>query len=141
MGALGTVSTAELTQRGSCQGWQLGCSLWSKAMGCPWTPSILEAAAEGGHIPVLQHLLDKKCPFDGKAPLAAASKCHRDVLQFLLENKCPFDFRTCAATAQTGHLALLQWVREVAHCNWNASTCASVSSWSQAFGCPPVGKK
>jgi len=47
--------------------------LWSKAMGCPWTPSIFTAAAEGGHIPVLQHLLDKKfsCGSDWASCLAA----------------------------------------------------------------------
>ena len=97
------------------------------------------AAAEGGHLEVLQLLRTDGCPWSKHTCEYAAKGGHLEVLQWARANGCPWNRCTCSAAAEGGHLELLQWARANG-CPWNRNTrkyaSGSVMEWVVASGVP-----
>jgi len=95
----------------------------ARRLRAPWDSSTCAAAAEGGHVHVLQWLRggDTKwrCPWDEDTCAAAARGGHVHVLRWVRQRKCPWDQGTCLEAATHGQLAALQWARKNA-CPWHA---------------------
>ena len=66
---------------------------WARANGCDWNEATCSAAAEGGHLEVLQWL---------RGPIAG----------------CNWNADTCMMAAGGGHIAVLKWARANG-CDWN----------------------
>lgn len=93
-----------------------------RRLGGPWDEGTSQAAAQGGHLHVLQWLragpMKARCPWDERTCEAAARGGHIDVLRWMRQRKCKWDEGTCFAAATKGHLAVLQWARKNA-CPWD----------------------
>ena len=106
---------------------------------------LLDAAAEYGHLHIIQWLSSKRCcpRLDTFVSGAAAKGGHLDVLMWLKANGCPCDEWTCGCAAQEGHLTILKWLRENG-CLLNESVYASAAFgghidilvWLRENGCP-----
>jgi len=115
---------------------------WSKR-DLPWNEETCAAAAEGGHLHIIQWARANGCPWDRWTCAWAADNGHFEVLQWARENGCPCDTRPCSRAAQKGHLDILQWARENG-CPWDESTCAcaaygghlEVLQWARMNDCP-----
>jgi hypothetical protein len=59
--------------------------MWAREQDCTWDVSTCDAAAEGGHL---------------------------EVLQWAREHNCEWTMYTCAYAAESGHLEVMQWARE-----------------------------
>ncbi len=112
---------------------------YHETLKCPLDKRIYNAAAEGGHLGVLQWARANGCSRDGWTCSLAAVKGHLAVLQWARANGCPWDEETCEEAAKYGHLEVLQWARTNG-CPWNAETWwqadSSVKQWLRANGCP-----
>ena len=91
----------------TCQRWYSVIKLLSvKRLTC-------KAAAEGGHLEVLQWAREHGCPWDEKTCYWAAYLGHLKILQWAREHDCPWDENICARTAaRKGHLHVQQWLWE-----------------------------
>tara|TARA_B110000459_G_C16382740_1_gene390586 strand:- start:389 stop:757 length:369 start_codon:yes stop_codon:yes gene_type:complete len=79
--------------------------------------------------------------------MAAAEFGHLEVLQLLHENGCPWKEETCAMASSSGKLEVTQWLRTNG-CLWNARTFFraervmfhgdEMSNWLIANGCPKL---
>jgi hypothetical protein len=86
----------------------------ARVNGAPWDRHTCAAAAEGGHLELLQWLrTQSRCPWDVWTCADAASFGRLEVLQWARaqEPPCPWDLFTCAYAALGGHLELLRWAR------------------------------
>ena len=114
-----------------------GCAI------CRWCERTCMAAAENGHLHVLQWCREMGCPWGAETCVGAAMNGHLNVVQWCHENECPWDSRTCAFAAANGHLHVLQWCRENG-CPWNEQTTGwaaaegrfDVVQWCHNHGCP-----
>ena len=70
-----------------------------------------EAAAEGGHLSVLQWARHNGCDWNWKTCVAAAGGGNLSILQWARQNGCDWDSETCEAAAEGGHLSVLQWAK------------------------------
>jgi len=78
-----------------------------------WGDEELAAAAAGaGHLPMLQWLRTRGCPWNASTLAHAAAGGHREVLEWAIAQGCPRDARACAGAASAGDLATLRWLRE-----------------------------
>lgn len=60
-----------------------------------WDITATAAAAEGGHLEVLEWLREQGCPWDASACAKAAEGGHLGVLQWARRNGCPWDTGLC----------------------------------------------
>eukprot|EP00891_Asterochloris_glomerata_P004079 jgi/Astpho2/4079/fgenesh1_pm.00063_%23_32_t len=122
---------------------------------------ICYAAATGGHLEVLQWLLEQGWDwhgdFDEDISEAVARKGHLAVLRCLQHHGCAWDWRTCKAAATGGHLAVLQYAHQNGWghlavlqyarqngCGWGPGVCLaagrhgnlSILKWLRQHGCP-----
>jgi hypothetical protein len=72
------------SRRAAAEGGHLDVLQWERANGCSWVQSTCEVAAKGGHL---------------------------EVLKWARANGCPWDEWTCAYAAEGGHLDVLRWAR------------------------------
>lgn len=77
--------------------------------GCPWNEDTCRAAAEGGHLHILQWAKKEGCSWDEWTCTGAAARGNLEMLQWVVENGCPWDEATCEAAAAAGHLHILKW--------------------------------
>ena len=59
-----------------------------------------------------------RCQWDAGTSYAAAEGGHLEVLQWARANGCDWNADTCSAAAKGGHLEVLQWLRANG-CDWN----------------------
>ena len=59
--------------------------------GCAWDDWTCSAAAEGGHLEVLQYAHEKGCPWNARTCTEAARGGHLEVLKYLIDEGCPWD--------------------------------------------------
>lgn len=115
------------------------------------TERFCNAAAEAGHVPVLQlfRAQQRPCPWDSRVCYEVAEAGHVHVLEWVREQQlpCRWDTSLCVTAAMHGQLAVLQWLRrQQPPCPWNARvrTAAAreghvdVLDWAVANGCPVV---
>lgn len=99
---------------------------WLLKLGCSLDLLVCGAAALNGHLPVLQWAHANGCPWSACTLRNAARGGHLPLLQWAQAKGCPWDEETCMEAAFFGHLEVLQWAR--AHgCPWNADTCESAA--------------
>eukprot|EP00873_Tetraselmis_striata_P038495 jgi/Tetstr1/458759/TSEL_045144.t1 len=84
---------------------------------CEWAANCGAAAAQEGHLDVLQWAREQGCPWDEVTCAEAAGEGNLEVLQWARAQGCPWDDRTCFWAAKGGHLAALQWARAQG-CPW-----------------------
>jgi hypothetical protein len=145
-GALGTLQwLAKCASSFSLNGWRQDCEFSAEKFKAA---EICAAAAEGGHLAVLQWLRANdewdghSCEWDEQTCVGAAQGGHLAVLQWARANGCEWDADTCSSAAQGGHLATLQWARANG-CEWGELTCPAaaygghlaVLQWARANGC------
>ena len=103
------------------------------------------AAAQGGHLKLLQWLHERECswyPFD--ICYYAAANGDIPMLQWMHEIDCLWEGQACSSAATHGHLNVLQWLRCELKCRWTASICSDaaenghlhVIQWAHSEGCP-----
>ena len=90
-------------------------------------PDLPAAAAQQGHVAVLQLLHEVGCPFHATAAWRAAQGGHVSVLEFIAGGAwpggiTPWDESTCSEAAGAGELECLRFAREHG-CPWNSYTC------------------
>eukprot|EP00605_Chrysophyceae_sp_TOSAG23-4_P002086 GSChrysophyteH1.ASY1.ANO1.2307.1 assembled CDS len=95
---------------------------------CPLDEDTCHAAAEGGHLNVLQwaRSQDPPCPWDEWTCSDAAGGGHLHVLQWARSQDlpCRWDESTCSDAAKGGHLDVLRWLRsQDPPCLWDKYTC------------------
>ena len=91
----------------------------ARARGLAWDDGTATAAAEGGHLALLQWLRaqDPPCPWDAypcaSTCIAAVERGDLAMLQWLRaqDPPCPWDANVGHEAAWGGHLAILQWMR------------------------------
>ena len=103
-----------------------GESVWAR-----WNCGAVAAAAEGGHVEVLQWLRQNGCPWGNSASDStcyhAAWGGHLDVLKWARSQDppCPWNMTVCSVAAQGGHLDILKWARsQDPPCPWNMAVCS-----------------
>ena len=127
---------------------------WSISIGNYPDSDTSEQAARGGHIHVLQWMLDNadtlyQCMIRSLTviPLSvgifAARGGHLKTLEWLQDNNLFCQEHLCTAAAQYGHLELLKWLR-LHECPWDGGTCARAAAggyihileWLRLNECP-----
>jgi hypothetical protein len=128
---------------------QLAVLKWIRALGHPWTVSMFEAAAQGGHVAVFAWAHDISGPLclygDALVCEAAARGGHVAVLEWARRHGVKFPMRStmCTAAAAKGHLGTLEWLRRHGS-PWDADTCTvamrgrhhDLARWAVSNGCP-----
>ena len=114
-----------------------------------WHPRTTYVAAGAGHLEVLKYAHANGCPDHEHACAAAAQAGHLGVLQWLLKASAAGEsYRSrgaelCAAAARGGKLGVLQWLRGAGY-EWDMLTAFEASAgghkelaaWAQETGCP-----
>jgi hypothetical protein len=121
--------------------------IWAKLNGCPWDATTCSAAAEGGHLEVLQWARGHRHESESlikelESTITPARPGFATMTRARIET-CGWDEGTCEAAAGAGHLEVLQWARANG-CSWNcfsASAAAggghlAVLQWALGNGCP-----
>ena len=111
-----------------------GCAVINEA--------TFSAAARGGHMHIIQWLLDMGCTMSPSACAAAAEAGNLELLKWLRKNGCKWDEDSCASAACGGHYQILKWLRENG-CEWNSQTCFYIArrgdlgmlKWANSNGC------
>ena len=80
---------------------------------------VMEEAANGGHLELVQWLRGVGCEWAANVCQNAAEGGNLEVLQWLRANGCPWDFCTCTYAVYSGHVEVLRWARENG-CEWSA---------------------
>jgi len=118
-----------------------------------WVASqICAGAARRGQLQVLDFMLAAGHLDRNSAATASAAVFHGDdslsTLAWLLEHDVRFDASVFAAAANTSGVDTLVWLRDVAHCPWDASACRAAAAgryktervatlqWLVQAGCP-----
>lgn len=87
---------------------------------------VSRAAAEYGHINILQWVLDNHIEdWDEQVCRHAAGGGKLDTLKWLRANGCPWGASTCKDAVEGNHLQVLQWAHENG-CPWNESAFIAV---------------
>eukprot|EP00611_Tribonema_gayanum_P019784 TRINITY_DN3494_c0_g2_i1.p1 TRINITY_DN3494_c0_g2~~TRINITY_DN3494_c0_g2_i1.p1 ORF type:complete len:359 (-),score=31.87 TRINITY_DN3494_c0_g2_i1:256-1332(-) len=101
----------------AAEGGHLHVLQWLRTINCPWDASTCAAAARRGDLTVVQWLHAQGCPWDENACCEAAEGGHIEVAKYLFEQGCPWDGRVCCRAARYGQLSVLQFAH--AHgCPW-----------------------
>jgi len=66
------------------------------------------------------------CDWDSYTCKAAAESGHLHILQWARQHGCDWVSSTCKVAAAGGHFHVLQWAREQG-CNWNSKTCSAAA--------------
>lgn len=98
----------------------LSLFIWGYHRGCDIDKKTYEAAAEGGHLEILEWLKSYWIRARGRIPppwdedtcSTAASNGHLDALIWLVSNNCPWDDDVLDFAAEYGHLDILDWAEE-----------------------------
>jgi hypothetical protein len=78
---------------------------------CPLPADVVEAAAEGGSLEMLQWLKQRGCAFRKRTTFSAARRAHNiPVLRFLLHEGCDWHDDVCNEAAAVGDLEQLKWL-------------------------------
>ena len=81
---------------------------------------VFKWAAAGGHIPVMQFLLDNNCPFDEWVCTAAARKGQLEALKWAREHNMPWSKWALINAALGGHMEIIEWaVQNGAKWKWS----------------------
>lgn len=105
---------------------------------------VSNAAAESGHIHILQWLMDQGCIMDAYTVSCAVKKGQLEAVKWLRDQGYPWNSkRMCSLAAWAGHLHILQYAREQG-CPWHAATCdaaakggrVDIVEWLVENGCP-----
>lgn len=84
---------------------------------CYWTCDTTIGAAAGGHMSILEYVLDQGCDWSKDVPAKAARFGHFDILQWLYNSGYPIDFQEVAKKAMRGgHIEIVEWAREHSQC-------------------------
>ncbi len=83
-----------------------------KRMKCPITRQTCWAAAEGGHLNILQYIKSQAYPWDEFTCMSAARRGHLNILKYLRDQGCPWDSSACAGAAVGGHLSILKYLKD-----------------------------
>jgi hypothetical protein len=119
---------------------------WAKEQGfsSAFNEDTCEAAAQGGHLELLEFIHKNGCPWDNLTCAAAAKEGYFGILQWAYSNGCPLvgsEITECAAIG--GHLEILKWARDYSF-SWNSRVCTAaaehghfhVLKWAHQNGCP-----
>lgn len=79
------------------------------------------AAAEGGHLGILDYLRSRGCPWSPYTMSRAASRGRLHILRWAHERGCPSNQSATLAAAAGGHLCCLKFLRSIG-CPWNKSS-------------------
>eukprot|EP00752_Nemacystus_decipiens_P013275 g11762.t2 len=129
----------------------LACLQLMVEAGYHWKVEVLESAAFGGHLHVLDWALKNKCPIKNEAvglhavrggnqlvidwarakgfrmhiwAFAEAAKLgNLAIMEDLYATGCPFSASSCMGAAEHGHLHALKWLRERG-CPWDQFVCS-----------------
>lgn len=78
--------------------------------GFPWNETVINAAAEGGYIDIIQWCIENGCYFDiNSCAEAAASKSQLKVLQWLLSEELKVTQKLLNSSARSGQFEAVQW--------------------------------
>ena len=117
---------------------------YARANGCDWGANTCAKASAGGHLEILKWCIENDCRFEEiKNFAAAAEHGHLHVIEYLHSKGYKWDAETTKMAASGGHFELLVWVRERG-CPWTYQTlCGAVRSghlemakWAFKEGCP-----
>jgi len=128
---------------------------WLKAKGCPLPrpydvgmpdKQSCNAAAEHGHLPALQWLLENGFYADERTCAKAAISGHLHVLEWLVANNYPFERIISLDAAEGGHLHVVQWL--YAKYMLIPGICSKAArhghlhilQWLKTVGCPCYGE-
>ena len=87
-------------------------------------------ASQGGHLESLEFLRKSalKCPMGKHVCVAAAEQGHLSVLEWAAKHRMPLIENACFGAARGGHVAVLRWLREQdPPCPWTAVTTAAAA--------------
>jgi hypothetical protein len=85
----------------------------AEGCGFPWDV-LCAFAAGGGSVDVLRWAREKaypRCPWDAETCAAAAEKGHLEVVQWCVRRGCPWDKRTIQLARNNGHAHVVAWAR------------------------------
>ncbi|KJE97758.1 hypothetical protein CAOG_07861 [Capsaspora owczarzaki ATCC 30864] len=114
---------------------------------CPWDCETLLAAAENGHLTMLQYALKTGCPppSDSTALATAAARGGQLAVLKWLSTRREFSWNAATAeqAAANGHLAVLQFL-QLHDCPWDEAACAAAARFGhlavlcflREHGCP-----
>lgn len=101
------------------------------------------AAAEGGHIQILEWLKENKISLNNLVFEGAVSGGQIKVLDWAFENRCSWNEDCCLVAASEGNFEVLKWLR--AHgCPWDENVILvafrerhlGIAKWARENGCP-----
>ena len=72
-----------------------------------WDNMTINEAAHHGHLHIVRHCVEQKCPITKLACAFAAKNGHLDILKYLHEKNAPWDSWTCAFARENNHLECL----------------------------------
>lgn len=127
---------------------EVGVGCWHRRASIDTT--VIECAAVNGHIHLLEWMFGRGL-FANEGPSAAfyaASTGELETLKWLGRRGVRFDEQVMAAAAREASLSTLRWLRDVAHCPWDAGACEQAAAamagtrslealqWLVERGCP-----
>jgi hypothetical protein len=83
--------------------------------GLPWDV-LCAFAAGGGHLETLRWCrfeCEPRCPWDQETTAAAAEKGHLKVIQWAVQHGCPLDDMTIEMAKRNGHNHVVQWAERM----------------------------
>lgn len=96
----------------AAEGGHLALLQWARANGCEWSSSTCTEAARGGHLALLQWARANGCTWDIGTSFAAAHEGKLEVLCWAHEHGLEWDSGCARLAADEGHLNVLQWVAD-----------------------------
>ena len=96
----------EDTCRAAAEGGHLRVLQWLHAEGCPWNWTACRGA-QGGYDELLRWAAEEGCPWRASYMFAAAAG-QLEVLKWAKARGCEWRFGTCSKAAGGGHLPVLQ---------------------------------
>eukprot|EP00953_Heterococcus_sp_UTEX-ZZ885_P003877 2607-Heterococcus_DN1.PRE.4 len=104
---------------------------WLILNGCDWNASdVACGAAAANDMPMLAWLKEQGVVFNTRTMSAAAREGHLSLCQHLHAEQCPWDVHACYAAAQHQHVDTLRWLREHG-CPWTAAAICWQAKRSQ----------
>lgn len=85
---------------------------WLKNEGYIWNSQTFCNAARGGHLHILKMLKDDNCPYDSWTFAFAAERGDIKILEWLKEINCPMPENILRYASQAGRLDALKWLIE-----------------------------
>ncbi len=126
--------------------------IWATEHSCPLSLACMENAARHNYRNIVVWLREHGCAWDGSVTAAAAEGGHLEMLEMLREqnpdDRCPWDTRCCNRAAQNGNIQMLKWLRDPTKasgvCAWGNSVCydaifsgnVELAKWAYEEGAP-----